>query len=390
MPRGGPPEIPRLRVAIVAPSVAILGGQAIQAQRLLAAWTDDPEVEAWLVPINPAPPRWLGFTSNLKYLRTVVTQALYWPLLMRELQRADVIHVFSASYLSFVLAPWPAVLVARRLGRPVLLNYRSGEAPDHLRRSRLARATLNRVDENVVPSSFLAEVMAAHGIGSRVIPNIVDREQFRFRLRDPLRPRLLSTRNFESLYNVECTLRAFERIQNRYPDATLTLVGGGAKEESLRRQVTAMGLRRVTFAGRVRPDQITRYYADANIYVQTPNIDNMPSSVLEAFASGLPVVSTNAGGVPAIVTDDVHGLLAPVGDADGIASAVARLIEEPGLAARLVTAAYKKTDGFVWERVRQQWLSVYRSLLRPEPVGRLRPVSERQGLAGASTLHRTV
>ena len=97
----------------------------------------------------------------IKYLRTIVTQLSYWPLLFRELRRADVVHVFSASYSSFLLAPLPAMLIAKLFGRPVILNYHSGEAPDHLRRSALARHVMrNWVDLNVVPSAFLRDVLA--------------------------------------------------------------------------------------------------------------------------------------------------------------------------------------------------------------------------------------
>ncbi len=130
----------RLNVAIVAPTLSILGGQSVQAGQLLASWQADPDVHAWLVPINPAPPGALRALARVKYARTLVTQAAYWPLLWRELRRADVVHVFSASYSSFLLSPLPAMLVAGWLGKPVLLNYHSGEAPDHLRRSRVARA----------------------------------------------------------------------------------------------------------------------------------------------------------------------------------------------------------------------------------------------------------
>src|SRR6202007_2405361 len=126
-----------------------------------------------------------------KYLRTIATELAYVPLLVRELARADVVHVFSASYFSFLLAPLPAIAVARLLGRPVVLNYRSGEAPDHLRRSAIARATIGRGERNVVPSRFLADVFARYGIETTVISNIVDLERFRFRARDPLTPRLV-------------------------------------------------------------------------------------------------------------------------------------------------------------------------------------------------------
>jgi glycosyltransferase involved in cell wall biosynthesis len=351
-----------LKVAIVAPSMGILGGQAVQADRLLRSWRNDPDVQGWLVPINPSPPGPLRHLARIKYLRTVATQLAYWPLLIKELRKADVVHVFSASYFSFLLAPLPAVVVAKLLGKPVVMNYRSGQAPDHLRRSPVARATLKRVDRNAVPSRFLHEVFAGFGIPSEIIPNIVDVERFRFRRRDTLQPRILSTRNFEDLYNLPCTLRAFRIIQDRHPDATLILVGSGSHEPTLRGLAKELALHHVTFAGPVDPESIWRYYADADIYLQTPDIDNMPSSVLEAFASGCAVVSTTAGGVPAILTDQVHGLLVPVNDHKAVAGAVLRLLDQPVLAARLTEAALASCARYQWSSVRQQWVQLYRSL----------------------------
>ena len=360
-----PPSPGPINIAMVAPSMRILGGQAVQAERLLREWAGDPDVHAWLVPINPLPPAPLRRALDIKYVRTVATQLCYWPLLIKEFRRADVVHVFSASYASFLLAPLPAILVARLLGKPVVLNYRSGEAPDHLARSRVARATLRRVDRNVVPSRFLQGVFAQHGIPSAVIPNIVDVERFAFRQRDPLQPRVLSTRSFEPLYNVDATLRAFRLLQDRYPAATLTLVGHGSEEQRLRALASELRLEHVRFAGRVQPDDIWRDYAEADIYLQTPDIDNMPSSVLEAFASGCAVVSTNAGGVPAILDHDVHGLLVNRGDYTAAAAAMMRLIEDPALVARLTAAARKSCDQYRWQQVRPEWVALYRSLVAP-------------------------
>jgi glycosyltransferase involved in cell wall biosynthesis len=354
----------KLNVAIVAPSMGILGGQAVQADRLLRCWREDSDIHAWLVPINPIPPPPFRKALTIKYLRTLVTQAIYWPLLVRELRKADLVHVFSASYFSFLLAPVPAVLVAKAFGKPVVMNYRSGEAPDHLTHSALARRLLCWVEDNAVPSRFLQDVFARFGIRSEVIPNIVDTERFRFRRRETLRPRIVSTRNFEPLYNVACTLRAFQLIQARRPDAELTLVGAGSQEPALRRLSRALGLRNVRFAGRVAPDEIWRAYAEADIYLQTPDIDNMPSSVLEAFASGCPVVSTNAGGVPALVTDAEHGLLVPCGDHRAAADAVLRLLDDPALARRLADAAFGACTRYQWSAVRTEWISLYQRLVR--------------------------
>ena len=361
----------RLKVAIVAPTLRILGGQAVQAHRLLRAWESDPEIDAELVPINPLPPVFPRL-ADIKFVRTLVTQLTYWPTLVKRLRRVDVVHVFSASYFSFLLAPTPAVLIARLLRKPVVLNYRSGEAPDHLKRSWFARFVLRRVDANVVPSAFLQEVFARFGISAEIIPNIVDLERFAFRVRAGFGPRLLCTRNFEPLYNLRCTLKAFEMVQRRYPNASLTLVGAGSQVERLREEVERRALQNVRFTGAVSPSDIWRYYAEADIYLQTPEIDNMPTSVLEAFASGCVVVSTSAGGVPTILKDGFHGYLVPCGDAAGAADRVIQLLENPVRASQLAANARATCEEYRWSRVRDRWVGLYRRMVESAATPRSR------------------
>lgn len=355
----------RLRVAIVAPSLRILGGQAVQAERLLEGWADDAEVSARLVPTNPIPPGPLAAGLRVKVVRTVVTQLTFWPLLLREISNADIVHAFSASYSSFVLSTLPAVLIGRLLRRPVLVHYHSGEAPDHLRRSWLARYALGTLTDAIaVPSAFLRDVFASFGLRAHVVANTVDFERFAFRPRGTLRPRLVSTRNLEDHYNVACTLRAFAIVQQEYPDASLTIVGGGSHEPALKSLARELGLRAV-FAGRVPASEIPQYYADADIYVQTPAIDNMPLSVLEAYASGAPVVSTDVGGVSAILTDGVHGLLAPADDHRAVAARIIELLKDPARANRIAAAAHESCRRYTWPSVRPQWIALYRELTRP-------------------------
>ena len=363
------PSPPRLRVAIVVASLRILGGQAVQASRLVKGWRNDNEIDAWIVPIDPVPSPPFDRLLRIKYVRTILTQLCYWPLLIRELRRADVVHVFSASYASFLLAPLPAIIVSRLLGKPVLLNYHSGEAEDHLRRSWIARTTLRRMtDMNVVPSPYLRDVFARFGIDAAVVSNTVDRHEFAYRVRDgrqrPLT--LLSTRNFEPNYNVACTLRAFARVQARFPDVSLMLVGSGSQEATLKALASALELRNVHFVGAVPPDRIAGCYASADVFVQTPAVDNMPLSILEAFASGLPVVSTAVGGVPAIVTDRVDGLLAPADDAEAVAARITELLQHPDFAQRLAATAASKCEHYDWRATRECWIAVYRALARPD------------------------
>ena len=363
------PRMPsrRLRVCIVGPSTDILGGQAVQAARLLRRFREIPTIEAEFLPVNPRLPGFLGRLQKIKYVRTLLTESAYLAQLVWRLRRYDVVHIFSASYFSFLLAPTPALLISKLYGKRTILNYRSGEAEDHLRRWRSAVPTLRVADELVVPSGYLVDVFAQFGLSARSIFNIVDLARFRFRERLPLRPAFFANRNFEPLYNVACVLRAFALIQTRFPEARLTLAGDGSQRQELEILAESLALRHVQFLGRVSPERMHSLYDEADIYLNASSIDNMPASIIEAFAAGLPVVSTRAGGIPYIVSDGETGLLVDIDDHHGMADSAIRLLENPDLAVRLVSRAREEcAERYNWPAVRDQWLTLYRSLASGE------------------------
>ncbi len=361
-----------IRVCLVAPSLDILGGQAVQAARLQRGLRHTPSVAVGFVPINPRLPGLLRLLQRVRYVRTIVTSVRYVWSLLRCLDDYDVVHVFSASYFSFLLAPTPAVLLARWYGKRVILNYRSGEAKDHLQRwGRTAIPVLTLADALVVPSGYLVDVFARFGLHARVIANIVDLDQFEFRARRPLRPVFLSNRNFEAHYNVACVLRAFALIQNRYRDARLIVAGDGSQRRQLHRLADELQLENVAFVGRVSPDHMPSLYAAADVYLNAPDIDNMPGSILEAFASGLPVVTTDAGGIPYIVRHGETGLLVPRGNHEGIAAAAIRLLQDASLSERLVGSAREECcRRYTPEPVLKEWVRVYRALVSDGMAGK--------------------
>jgi glycosyltransferase involved in cell wall biosynthesis len=355
-----PSGVRRPRIALVAPSPDIVGGQSVQAGSLATALRGE-GYDVAFVPINPRPPRGLGWVRRHRYVRTALNQVLYLPSLLR-LRHVDVVHVFSASYWSFLLAPVPAMVVARALGKRIVLNYHSGEAEDHLGRwGWLVHPWLRLADEIVVPSEYLSGVFARHGYRTRVVPNIVDAGHFRYRDRAPLYPRLLSTRNLEAYYRVDNTLQAFALLKVRYPDATLTIAGAGSHEARLRRLATSLETSGIEFVGRVEPAAMPELCAAADIFVNSSVVDNQPLSVLEAFAAGLPVVSTPTGDIAALVRDGITGLVVPAGDPAAMAKAVTTLLEDPDTALRLARRARCEIEAFGWPRVREQWAAVYSS-----------------------------
>lgn len=348
----------RPRVALVAAGLDVLGGQGIQARALVEGLVAD-GYPVTFVPINPAFPPGLRWVRRYPYVRTVLNQLLYLPSLVR-LRRADVVHVFSASYWSFLLAPLPALLAARRLGKRVVLNYHSGEAADHLARwGRLVHPWLRLADEIVVPSEYLRVVFAEHGYRARVIRNVVQTSPSRYRERLPLRPRLLSTRNLEPYYRVDNTVEAFALLKGRYPEATLTIAGYGSQAERLRRLAASLDVEGVRFAGRVEPHRMPALYETADIFVNSSVVDNQPLTVLEAFAAGLPVVTTGTGDIAAMVAHGEAGVLVPPGDPAAMAKAVTSLLEEPERALAIARRARQEVQRHSWPEVREQWAAAY-------------------------------
>ncbi|MBI1353985.1 MAG: glycosyltransferase [Acidobacteria bacterium] len=356
-----------VRVLLIAPSSDILGGQSVQASRILGNLAREPLVKATFLPMNPrlGP---LQFLKKIKFVRTAATVFAFLVRLLWLVPRNDIVHVFAAAYFSFVWAPAPAILVGKLFGKKVILNYRDGQAEDHLRNWPIAFRIIQMADVIVAPSGYLVDVFAKFGLKARSIFNIIDPSPFLYRERPKPRPIFLHNRILEPLYNIQCTLRAFQRIQQRYPDATLTLAHEGPSWQELEEYAQGLGLRNTKFVGKVPHRQIAALYDSADIYLTSPNLDCMPGSLLECYSSGLPIVATDAGGIPYILFDEATGLLVPKDDDEAMANAAFRLLEEEGLALRLTRAGRAELDRYSWDKnVRNLWVGLYAELMgRPE------------------------
>lgn len=367
MAQGQGKEPTVIRVLLVAPSEDIVGGQSIQAGRIRREMTKVPQVAMKFLPINqrfPAPLRW---AHRVRYLRTTVNFIHYMLMLAVRAASADVLHIFTASFWSYTLWSMPAILVGKLYGKQVILNYRDGRCEDHLRNWRTAIPTIRLADAVVAPSGYLVDVFGRYGIAAESIPNFLDTSRFRYRKRGPVRPALMTNRGLETLYNIPCILRAFALIQQRYPEATLTIAHDGPLRAELEEMAAGLGLRHTQFLGSVPQEKIPSLYDQAEIYVTTPNIDCMPGSLLECMASGLPIVATHAGGIPYIVKDQQTALLVDMEDHEGVARCCLRLLEDPDLVQRLTQAAYEAVQEYAPEHSLNKWVALYRRLVERNP-----------------------
>lgn len=358
-----------VRVLIVAPSLDILGGQSRQAVRLMSGLEQESSLEIGFLPHNPRLPRLLRSLRRVKYMRTLSTTLYYWLLLLMRVRRYDIIHIFSAAYYSYLLAAAPAILVSRLFGKKCILNYRSGEAEDHLRNWRLTAVPIMRLaDVIVTPSGYLVEMFARFGLHARAIYNVVELDRFRYRERRPLRPIFLVSRLLEPLYNVACVLRAFAIIQSRYPEASLTVAADGWLRPDLEKLADDLKLVNTKFIGFVPFEKMPEMYGAADIYLTATDLDNMPSSITECMASGVPVVTTDAGGIPYIVKHEETCLMVARNDHNAMAASALRLLDDDELAVQIARRAREASRKFTWTAVKDEWLKLYCELASPKTV----------------------
>lgn len=351
-----------IKVLLIGPSLDILGGQAVQATRLMSVLGQLPQLAMTFFPINPRPPKGLGWVKKVPYLRTLLTFALYNSRLLWEARKHDILHIFSAGLSSYTLWTIPALLVGRLYGKKLILNYRDGQAEEHVTTWRTARPTIAMADRVVTPSGFLVDVFGKHGIKARSIFNIIDADRFLYRKRRNLRPKFMTNRILEPLYNVDCILKAFALIQQRYPEASLTIAHDGCCRPALEQLAKDLRLRNTDFIGRVPHNKVSALYDSADIYLTTPNIDCMPGSLLECFASGLPVVATKAGGIPYIASDRESALLVDIDDHQAVAARAMELLENPELVRKITEGGLREVQKYHWLPVRDQWAEVYGEL----------------------------
>jgi len=254
----------------------------------------------------------------------------------------------------------------RSLGKPHILTLHGGGLPKFAERPpERVRKLLGGADAVTSPSSFLAEKMSAFRQGIRIIPNPIEISRYPFRERSAARPELVWLRAFHGSYNAPLAPRMLRLLSEKFPAATLTMIGpdkgDGSLELTRKTAEQECVLDRVRFAGGIAKIEIPEALSRADVFINTTNVDNTPVSVVEAMACGLCVVTTSVGGLPHLVTDGENGLLVPPDDPAAMAASVARVLEDPPLAARLSRRGRENAESRDWAKVLPEWDALFES-----------------------------
>jgi glycosyltransferase involved in cell wall biosynthesis len=281
--------------------------------------------------------------------------------------------VVNAHHQFFTTTP-PALAAAKRLGIPSVLTLHIAGLEDfggwrgtvsRMYEKVLARRLVARADALVAVSHAVATAADVRpGQAIKVIPNGVDLERFRPgdpTTGDPVRfvfvGRLIANKG------PDVALEAFRVVNGHKPDTRLAFVGDGPMLPMLERTVRVNGLEDVVeFLG--MRDDVAEILRQSDVFVRPSHIEGMPLTILEAMATGLPVVACDVGGVHEIVVHGTTGLIVPPGSKSSVADAMLELLMDQKRRRAMGVAAHERVQGaFSWESTTAANLQLFEDLV---------------------------
>lgn len=263
--------------------------------------------------------------------------------------------------------------LAKELGLPFAIKVHGSDINDYMEvawRRRVIVSTLNRARKVIAVSQALKQKMVEFGVDRKkilVVYNGVDRELFRVRDRVAARrhlglaekgKRILFVGNLKPVKGLDNLIEAMRQLVIERRDTELHMVGYGPLEPSLRQRVEAVSLQnKVHFEGERPPEEIARWMNACDLLCLPSLSEGVPNVVLEALSSGLPVVATNVGGIPEVVSSEVAGILVAPRQPVALFEAIAYALDHDFSASTITRFA----EQYSWESNAETVLSALRN-----------------------------
>ena len=251
--------------------------------------------------------------------------------------------------------------LARFLNIKYIPILHGGDLPNRLKNNpKLCQMVFANAHKNVAPSGYLKQAFENAGFTNIIhIPNSIEIDKYEFKARAELTPKLLWVRAFASIYNPKMAVKVLHQLQEKYPSASLTMVGPDKDGSLQTTKAFAESLEvAINFTGQLAKEDWWQLASEHDIFINTTHFDNTPISVMEAMALGLPVVSTNVGGIPYLLADKENALLVSDNDVSKMTDAICSLLEDQQKASDLTLNARHFIEQMDWNVVKEEWKRV--------------------------------
>lgn len=236
-----------------------------------------------------------------------------------------------------------------------------GNLPFRLDKSvKFSKMIFNNAYINIAPSDYLLTEFRKRGFTNIIhIPNSIEVEKYTFKQRKQIQPKLIWVRAFASIYNPKMAVDVLRKLKVKFPQASLCMVGPDKDGSLQKTKEYAKSLNvDVEFTGKLSKEEWCKLAENFDIFINTTNFDNTPVSVIEAMCLGLPVVSTNVGGIPFLIEDNYTGLLVDSNDVDSMVNAIDLLLVNNELVEKLSNNGRLNAENFNWDIIKKEWKNV--------------------------------
>lgn len=278
----------------------------------------------------------------------------------RYRKQADYVLIDTYSTLNFYYAyfvsQWCRVLKLKYI--PIL---HGGSLPNRLKNTpRLSKAIFNNAYVNIAPSAYTESNFKSLGYNNIVcIPNSIEIKNYLFKERTFDSIKLLWVRSFSKIYNPLLAIDVLKVLKDKNIEAELCMVGpdGDGSLLETKKHAEKLGVK-VDFRGKLTKQEWIKLSKNFNIFINTTNFDNMPVSVIEAMALGLPVVSTNVGGLSFLIQHNKNGFLVESGASNLFVDTIINLTNSPEKTNQIAKEGRDYVEQFDWEIVKNHWIKL--------------------------------
>lgn len=259
---------------------------------------------------------------------------------------------------------WYAVLISqlcRVLHLPYIPILRGGDLPNRLATSPfLSKLIFSNSLYNIAPSDYLFSIFKEYYPQNlKLIPNTIEINRYHYQEKYKFTAKILWVRSLADIYNPTMAIDVLALLKSNYINAELCMIGQekNISISQLKEYAGSLNVN-VTFTGKLSKQDWIKLSENYDIFINTTHFDNTPVSVIEALALGLPVVSTNVGGIPYLLKNRETAILVNDSDSKAMANAIIELIENPELAQEIATNGRKLVEQFDWQVVKKQWKEI--------------------------------
>jgi glycosyltransferase involved in cell wall biosynthesis len=233
----------------------------------------------------------------------------------------------------------------------------------------------NKASVIISPSEYFKGIISGWGISkekTKVIYNAIDISRYNICTMEEARQKLglsgkiiLTVARLTPWKGVDKLIEILPHIKREIADVNLVIVGEGPELVNLQKLAQSKKIEKnVIFTDKISPNQIPYYLKAANVFALYSGYEGLPHVIIEAMASGVPIVASNKGGIPELIEDNINGILVPYGNLETLKQAIISLLNDETLSHRFVKESFKKLNNFQFDRLVKETTDVFEATRR--------------------------